>query len=64
MLSWWYGGLLPWCGLGGGFGEVVVDWQWWVYGFGYCVYVGLLVVLVGLLGVSAGGTMMQWLLVA
>ena len=50
--------------MGGGSGEVVINWQWWVYGFGYCVYVGLLVVLVGLLGLSAGGTMMQWLLVA
>ena len=27
--------------------------------FGYCVYVGLSVVLVGLLSVSAGGTMMR-----
>ena len=50
--------------MGGGFGEVVVDWQLWVYGFGYCVYVGLLVVLVSLLGVSTGGTLMRWLLVA
>ena len=24
-------------GVGGGFGKVVVDWQWWVYGFGCCV---------------------------
>ena len=50
--------------VGGGFGEVVDDWQWLVYGFGYCVYVGLLVVLVDLFGVFAGGTMMRWLLVA
>ena len=28
-------------GVGGGFGEVVVNWQWWVYRFRCCVYAGL-----------------------
>ena len=39
-------------------GKVVVDWQWWVYGFGFCVSVGLLIwaLCVGLLSVSGSGT--------
>ena len=38
--------------MGGGFGEVVVEWQWWVYGFmGFAIVcVRLSVDLVGLLG--------------
>ena len=37
-----------------GFGELVVEWQWWVYGFGCCVCVCLSVGLVGLLGGLVG----------
>ena len=56
-------------GVGGGFGKMVVDWQWWVYGFGCCVCGGwwAFVVVIfgwwGLLVVSSGGTVMWWLLV-
>ena len=51
-------------GVGGGFGKMVVDWQWWVYGFGCCVCDGCWAFVVvifgwwGLLVVSSGGTVM------
>ena len=36
--------------MGGGFGEVVVEWQWWIYGFGCYMCGGLSMSLESLLG--------------
>ena len=48
--------------MGGVFGEVVVEWQWWVYGFKCCVC-GFICGSGGFAWLSGIGTVKWWMVV-